>query len=227
MFCLSVFQAALSIRESAALAVNLRGASWLPAPRQAAVCTAARPPPLLPAGRDARPGSDISGKPASPALQDVAKLRPEGARASSPLCGSSGDSPCTSQLPCSRDVVAVVCTRRAPRGPHQHRGSAVPRAPASHPGRPPGQRLDGDPAALPCGMGPAEIPHGRWGQSWHRVGDGDKPCLGSAARWQRSSSTHGAGGSGGKMDLPRGEWAPRGARRARRLGSGAALLVRH
>lgn len=58
MSCLSIFQATLSIRESAALAVNLRGASRLrQPPRLQRFVQPPAPQPCIPAGRDARLGS--------------------------------------------------------------------------------------------------------------------------------------------------------------------------
>lgn len=91
MSCLSIFQATLSIREPAALVVNLRGASGSWPPRQAVVCTAACSPALLreagvPSGvqqgcsagiRQAVLGRAVVGS-GIPPLQDAAKLWPAG-----------------------------------------------------------------------------------------------------------------------------------------------------
>lgn len=238
MSCLSIFQATLSIRESAALAVNLRGASRLPAPPQwAVVCTAARSPSLLPAGRDARPGS---GRPCQDGLSwgaqhhSLCRMQvgcgPRQGRASSPqspCAGATGMVPAQAICPAAQNVAAVVCTRRALRNPHRHRGSGRPLSPSITP-----QQTPQDRGWTPSHREePRDRPRshmGGGGSTGRSAGHGDKPCLGSAC--SPAPPPVGQEGSWGKMDLPREERAPSRLQRApwaQRLGSRAALLVRH
>lgn len=192
MSCLSIFQATLSIRESAALAVNLRAASRLPAPpRRAAVSLTACSSPLLPAGRDAQPGS---GRPCWDGLSWGAQHHPlcrcgrvvarggQSQQPPVPVCRSNGDSPCTSRLPrslgCGRCGLHEKGTQKSPptlghQPPSlkpQHRTLADPRdrgwtETLSHRGEPwdrPRSRTGGE------------------GRAGRRTAHGDKPRSGSA-----------------------------------------------
>lgn len=238
MSCLSIFQATLSIRESAALAVNLRAASRLPAPpRRAAVSLTACSSPLLPAGRDAQPGS---GRPCWDGLSWGAQHHPlcrcgrvvarggQSRQPPVPVCRSNGDSPCTSWLPRSLGCGRCGLHEKGTQKSHQHWGTntTVPQAPASHPCRPPGQRLDRDPVPQGRAMGPAEIPHGRRGESWPQDGPRGQAPLGLCRRPGGSVGPPPVGqrGSGARWTFPAGSELP-AASGARRQGSAACQAL--
>lgn len=221
MSCLSIFQATLSIRESAALAVNLRAASRLPAPpRRAAVSLTACSSPLLPAGRDAQPAS---GRPCWDGLSWGAQHHPlcrcgrvvaRGGRSQQPpvpVCRSNGDSPCTSRLPrslgCGRCGLHEKGTQKSPPtlGHQHHRPSSPSIAPLQTPGTEAGQRPCPTGESHGTGRDPAREARGELAAG-RPTGTSPARAL-PAARRRRGSSARGAAGLWGEMDLPRRERA--------------------
>lgn len=233
MSCLSIFQATLSIRESAALAVNLRAASRLPAPpRRAAVCPTACSSPLLPAGRDARPGS---GRPCWDGSSRGARHRP--LCRMRPSCGPRGAEP-AAPGPCVREQRGQSPRKPAapqpgmwplwsareghPEVPTNTGAAAVPQAPASHPRRPPRTETlshRGEPRDRPRSRTGGE------GRAGRRMAHGAKPRSGSAGSPAAAWVLHPWGSGALGRDGP----SPPGAscRLPPVRGGRAALLVRH
>lgn len=235
MPCLSIFQATLSIRESVALAVNLQAASRLPAPpRRAAVCMAAHSISApgrqgCSAGvRQALLGWAVLGGPASPALQDAAELWPEEEQSQQPpvpMCGSNGDGPCPSRLPCSPG-----CGRC---GLHKKGTQKSPPTLGQRPSLEPQHGTLADPRdrgwmETPSHMGePRDWPRsctGGGGRAGRRMGHGDKPCSGFARSLAAAWLLHpqGSGAPGARWTFPAGSKLPAASGTRRRHGGSAA-----